>query len=143
MNKTVIFTLDMDTTVIEEDGFEADWIKTRKLILKEMGYKLLKSIKHKSKTRNPKTKKLKDGRGYHYFFHCSGKIPTPRERVKINFLLGDCGGRVFLSLLKVKTGQKMFEKIFSEVRYRKMPSKRCLRCGLRKRIIELIGGERF
>jgi len=139
----VVFTLDMDTTVVDEPDFNEEWIHTREMILNSLNYKLVKWMRHKSKTRDPKTGKLKDGRGYHYFFHCLGKEPTPLERIKINFLMGDCGGRVFISLLKVKTGQKMFEKIFSEVRYRKMPSKRCLNCNLRKHILELIGGERF
>ena len=139
----VIFKIDMDTTVIDEPSFGEEWISTRRMILNNLGYELVKYMRHKSKTRDPKTKELKDGRGYHYFFHCIGKEPSPLERVKINFLLGDCPGRVFISLLKVKKGEPMFEKIFSEVRYRKMPSKRCMNCSLRKNILELTGGKRF
>lgn len=137
----IIFHIDMDTDVIDERGWEKDWIETRRLILKYLGFKLIKWIKQPSLYR-PK-KKLKKGRGYHYFFHCEGPKITNIERIRTNFLLGDCSGRVFLSKLKAERGEEIFEKLFSEVRYRKPPSKRCSECRLRKNIIELVGSKRF
>lgn len=138
-----IFKIDLDNKLIEEDGWEEKWIETRKSILKIMGFKLIDYIRKPSQYRDPRTKEMIKGRGFHQWFHCEGPEITEEEKVKIQWLLGDCSGRAWLNLVRVRRGVPLWNKIFSFVFYKKPPSKKCLECGLRRRIIELSGERKF
>ena len=131
MSKTEIFKLDLDTKLIDEKGWKDAWVKTRKNILKELGFKLENVIIQKSSSR-----------GYHVWIHAKPikkKNITEEERVKIQWLLGDDESRAWLCLQRCRAGVVTYNKLFSKVFFRKKPPKRCLECGLRRRVLELLG----
>ncbi|OYT25530.1 MAG: hypothetical protein B6U95_09085 [Thermofilum sp. ex4484_82] len=110
--KKIIFKTDLDITLNEE--WLKEWVRTRKLILKNLGFKVEDVVV------KPSSK-----RGHHFWWHCmSEKELSDMEIVKVQFLLGDCIGRTLVNIKRVKRGYPMSRgnKLFSLVLWRKDPN---------------------
>lgn len=150
VSKETLLLIDYDTKLPLK--WKKDWLETRKAILDKLGLKYVECIIHQSKIcrdcgksrtdflknlKNYKickfcgSKKLKYGRGVHCFMKVSGKALKPREVVKIEYLLGSDEHKQLLSLKKIDKGLPFFDKLFSQVIYRRPPSKhpKCKNCG--------------
>jgi len=155
------FLIDLDSRELFE-GCKNDFIKTRKAILKCLGIKWIKYVRHYSvvckkcglhfqvnkreyeegvKCPNCSSRAKKaDGRGLHLIIFAESKKKLNDEKIcYIEYLLNGDEGRQHLSLLKIKEGTKNFSLLFSKSISKGKISKKCLNCQLRRRICELLG----
>jgi len=180
--------LDFDTNLFKK--YEKKWSKIAKLVIEEIeGYKFIRYIKHKSLickkcgrswTDFPKNLKkykkckfcgakkhnLKRGRGWHVFVHiASNKKLDDYSIIRLQWLCGSDEHKEMLGLKKAQKGV-LFNKLFSQVIYRRPPSihlkckhcgyeiktcpkcgkeikQGCVNCGIRKGVQILLGKKHF
>lgn len=120
---SVVF-VDSDSSLMKV--WMEDFVKTRIEILKFLGYK----------TKDVVVKKSPSGRGFHIWFHIDGKVDD-MEMLRLQFLLGDDVGRVWLNYLRIRRGVEHWNKCFSEVLWKKPLDEVCEKCKLRKIVSEM------
>jgi hypothetical protein len=106
-----------------------DWVETRKSILEGLGYQLTKTIRKPSQS----------GKGLHVWLYIETHKPlTDMEKVKLQYLLGDCIVRSSINYRRVRRGIKVFwNKLFS-IKHKLQPlPKRCQKCRIRLAVAEL------
>lgn len=100
-----IFKTDLDVKLNKKE-MEL-WIETRKLILKHLGFKVEKVIVRNS------------SRGHHFWWHVKGKKLKAQEINFIQLLLGDDMGRYYINKRRIERGVKNWNKLFSEVLWKR------------------------
>ncbi len=98
-----------------------------------------KNLKNYKKCIFCNSKRLKYGRGFHCFIKVSGRKLTPKEIVRLQFLLlSDCHKEI-LGLKKIEKGFPYFNKLFSFVIFRKPPKSKCIDCKIRQNVMKMMG----
>jgi len=141
-----IIRLDIDSSLLPL--WQKEWIETRKAILESLGFKLEKAIIRPSGEPAPwlteeQKRKIGKGKGYHAWLHIETPKPlTDLEKLKLQFLLGDDCGRIWINYLRItKRKAPYWDKIFAYILWRKPLDEKCQNCSLRKYLEEIARSE--
>jgi hypothetical protein len=125
-NKETALLIDIDWLPKSYVDF---YIKTRKMLLEGLGYKLNKVIIKPSSSK----------RGIHVWLHIYGKPLTDQEKVKYQYLVGaDCHIRSMINHRRVWRGIRgWWNKLFDIKHTIKPRPKRCQKCKIIQTLEEL------
>lgn len=107
--RSSLIKIDIDVKVPKK--WLKEFIETRQLILKKLGYEIEYITYYKSK------------HGYHFYFKLKNELKSRKEKVKLQFLLGDDHNRVYFNLLRLKFSEyasAVFDVLFDTFRRRRL-----------------------
>jgi hypothetical protein len=132
-----VISIDVDSSLFEQ--WQPLWVSTRKAMLNSLGLKLVDVVARKSGDCLPWRGLNKPGKGYHVWLHVDSDHPLEAlEKLKLQFLLGDDLGRVWINFLRItKRDNPNWEKIFGYIVERSPLPEPCGSCRLRKHLEEL------
>jgi len=111
-----VLKFDVDWKAPKE--WRADWILLRQMILEDMFFLTIDDVIEKETTR-----------GFHYYFRVKERI-TDEGILYLQYLLGDDYSRCKINYWRIERGIKEWNRLFSEVIYRKkQKSVKCKYCG--------------
>jgi hypothetical protein len=123
-----VLTVDHDVR-FDKWGWKETYERAVKASLEALGFKVSKIISKTSSSR----------RGLHYWIHIEAPNKLTDEQMNmLQFIAGDDRTRVRINQLRIKRGiQKFWNKCFDHVTYTKPIDEKCLKCKLRRTILEM------
>lgn len=137
MTHKEIIKYDIDSSLLPL--WKEDYIKARKAFLEGLGYKLTDVIIRPSGEPLPWVKSEQKGKGWHCWFHIESPQPlTDMERLKLQFILGDDTGRIWINHLRITHRHNPnWDKIFGYIVWRSPLPEPCKNCTLKKYLEEI------